>query len=358
MGPPRSSTREKKQKDESNQGDASNNDSTDTKKRVPLFRLPPEYSQDPDRFEFWTVRVPMSVNLTDIQGCRIHNNTNNNNSSSAAVAGLSNAAAFPDDNFLFTASSGGDSVPSSRKFALHFGHGAENETLRLIVPRQQINNNDDDDSDDSDNENAESDVLVPLPKGFTRHVNVLEHHEARTEQQLAPHKDDAPTEGSELRRAYTSLPQKTGLKRRWQPAGSSAMRCDADDPILSVVESNKTKNAESEDVVVADQQVSVAEENGQNSKSTDEGRHENGRTDAKRKRQDGLVTNGNLNNERQAPAEVGRQIESHVERNEEDDDKDSVRKSKKARKEAKKARKEAKKAKKEKKKKDSKDNSS
>ena len=181
--------------------DGDNSEKTSKKKRFP-FRLPAEYATDPDRFEFWTVRVPAAMNLEDMQGCQIKNK---------------------EDCYVTS-----DSVASTSptKFALHVGNGAENESLRMIIPRTQLNVDDDESDDDSNDEEDKKTLMVALSEGFTRHMNVVEHRETRTEQQLAPHPDEAPDAGSALRRAYTSVPQKTGLKRRWQPSGASSIPSD------------------------------------------------------------------------------------------------------------------------------------
>ena len=185
------------------------------------FRLPPEYSQDPDRFELWTVRVPVEVDLNDMEGCQLHYNDTTNP--------LDGPSTEQGDKSRFTSSSSSsntidDAEESSsihnktQTFSLQFGHGVENESLRLIIPKGQLDDDEEKEFEEDDQQDK-NDTMVSLPKSFTRHINVVEYYPIRTEQQLAPHPDSAPT-AQELRPAYAQVPQKAGLKRRWQPPGS------------------------------------------------------------------------------------------------------------------------------------------
>jgi hypothetical protein len=59
--------------------------------------------------------------------------------------------------------------------------------------------------------------MQPTFRPFVRHFDVFADYERLTDLQVVPLKGPAPVD--KMRHAYASVPQRTGLKRRWFPAG-------------------------------------------------------------------------------------------------------------------------------------------
>lgn len=167
---------------------------------------------DNNRYELWTFRVPSGMNVSDLNGVEIDLTAiskNNNN--------------------------GGMKI-NDGKFALTQGDGVENENFRVLVPggsgkkKKDDSSSSDDDDDDSDSSDSDDDgknkkkkdenkyLLHPSSKGFARHFNVNQAFTRKSEAQLAPRQGPKPVEDN-LRHAYSHIPQRTGMKRRWMPLG-------------------------------------------------------------------------------------------------------------------------------------------
>ena len=148
---------------------------------LPKFRLPPDF--DPDQFELWTVRLPHQVDLSSLEGSHI------------------------EVNELIT--------QSNNNYAIQWGDPVENESFRLLLAASESSDKSSDD-DDADNNNSSQQFLYPCRYSFARHVQIgsilLDDDE----------EDEMETDGHhpQRRRAYASIPQKQGLKRRWMPLGS------------------------------------------------------------------------------------------------------------------------------------------
>lgn len=161
----------------------------------PTFNVPADF--DNKRYELWTVRMPVSADLQDLNGLEI-----NLKEEDAAQK-------------VF--------VSQGQKYTLQWGHAVENESFRLLLPREGNKDSDSDDSmDDSDDDKDEATYMYPTKIPFQRHVNIVTATKARDETELAPRIDNAPVPDAavRLRRAYQPVAQKTGLKRRWMPLGT------------------------------------------------------------------------------------------------------------------------------------------
>ena len=89
-----------------------------------------------------------------------------------------------------------------QKYGVVLGEAFENESFRVLVE-------------------GENKFMVPAMVPFAKHLNVA-HYDAIKEvshTDLAPGVDRAPTPIGPVRKAYSVVPQKTGLKRRWMPSG-------------------------------------------------------------------------------------------------------------------------------------------
>merc|ERR1712238_600647 len=158
------------------------------------------------------------------------------------------------NNKMKSTTNGGTSstIKINDKFTLTQGESHENETFRVLIPgpsggngkskrRSRKKNSDgssSDDDDDSTNSNSSSSsdeddkdnndkvkdntrqfMLHPSSKRFTRHFNVNSALiPKRTEMELAPLIGPKPVDDT-LRHAYSSIQQRTGMKRRWMPLG-------------------------------------------------------------------------------------------------------------------------------------------
>jgi hypothetical protein len=193
-------------------------------------------NNDSSNFELWTFRVPSEMNIKDLHGVELVLNGDNNNKSTIQQI--------------------------NDKFTLKQGESVENHNFRVLVPGSNGSgkNNDDnsssssssDDDDDDDDEKkdkttnttAQKYLLHPSSKTFTRHFNVNSAlYTKKTEMELAPRNGPKPSfenDGTKLRHAYSSIPQRTGMKRRWMPLG--VPKTKAKEIPVSLMENISTKN--------------------------------------------------------------------------------------------------------------------
>ncbi len=196
-------------------------------------------SDDEDRYELWTVRVPVSMKVEELNGVTIDLNALRN----------------------------GRMELSDGKYVLSQGESNENETFRVLVPESGKNsdsgsdsNSDSDsssfsDSDDEDeakkkkkseNKNNNKFLLYPSRKGFSRHLNIHKNLlERKTEAELAPSKGPDPV-GCKLKHSYSHIPQRKGLKRRWMPFGNTQKAIEID-PKLITLKAEKLKPTVTDD---------------------------------------------------------------------------------------------------------------
>ena len=178
---------------------------------------------DSDRYELWTFRIPSSMNVSDLNGVELDSDVIGSNKSKR-----NNGMKINDG-----------------KFAVSRGDSVENENFRVLVPNQQQHDSDDDDSS-SDNSDSESNkfLLRPSRRAFTKHFNV--HSTAllrKSEAELAPLVGPEPTGDDVLRHAYSRIPQKKGLKRRWMPLGVAPRSAkDIPQALVTLREEDKHSN--------------------------------------------------------------------------------------------------------------------
>jgi hypothetical protein len=195
-------------------------------------------NNDSSNFELWTFRVPSEMNIKDLHGVELVLNGDNNNKSTIQQI--------------------------NDKFTLKQGESVENHNFRVLVPgsngsgknnddnSSSSSSSDDDDDDDDDDEKkdkttnttAQKYLLHPSSKTFTRHFNVNSAlYTKKTEMELAPRNGPKPSfenDGTKLRHAYSSIPQRTGMKRRWMPLG--VPKTKAKEIPVSLMENISTKN--------------------------------------------------------------------------------------------------------------------
>ena len=189
--------------------------------------------EDKDRYEFWTVRVPVGMEIEELNGVTIDLNALQKN---------------------------GRMEVSDGNYVLSQGESNENETFRVLVPASGEKNDNSDSDSDSDDSNNDSDsdndnnkfLLHPSRKGFSRHLNIHKNLlQRKTEAELAPSQGPDPV-GCKLRHSYSHIPQRKGLKRRWMPLGNTQKAIDIDPELITrkadkpkpTVDNNTTANEE------------------------------------------------------------------------------------------------------------------
>jgi hypothetical protein len=242
---------------ENDSGDSSASDEkhkADSKGQVlvPSFQLPFSIEQDESsRYELWTIRVPCSLasdptQLAELLQGQTVSIANSASSSSAA------AASQPFPKLASTSAGNSAKYPPDRSSwcQLEWGNSTENESFRMLLP---ANANSTSTVRPPNAPRAES-MLHPLPVPFKRHLNLVELASSMPRHELAPPVELQPPpivtnmamstskgtasrevaqrqkyaqigttiESRQVRRAYSQVPQRDGLKRRWQPIGGSA----------------------------------------------------------------------------------------------------------------------------------------
>ena len=154
----------------------------------PTFELPADL-EDGD-YELWTVRLPISVEVEEMDGLEIRmSGKSRNNDDAKRIMGR-----FTQDG---------------KEYGLSMGSSIENENFRLLVPNE---------------EDEDSQLLVPISTPFARHINVasMDSLQEVPDTRLAPRLEVAPKPVDPVRRAYAPVPQVQSMKRRWMPAGAKA----------------------------------------------------------------------------------------------------------------------------------------
>jgi len=163
---------------------------------------------DSDRYELWTFRMPVNVDITTLQGVTMD--------LEAISAGKKIGANV------------GVKVPGG-KLEIQQGEPNENENFRILVSanNESRNSNDSDSNSDNDDDQTSSNHRLVLKHSkipFSRHFVVNDANlQPLTESQLAPaiHVAPEPTGFKKMRHAYCKIPQRQNLKRRWMPPGAS-----------------------------------------------------------------------------------------------------------------------------------------
>ena len=165
----------------------------------PTFQLPSDFEKHPNRYELWTVRLPIEIPLSDLDGMHVPLNQDGG------------------DEQVFES--------GEKRYAVSWGSQLENESCRLLVPPSKnakpTNGDDfDDSSSEEEVEKQKEGFLYPASRPFSRHLNINEHFASMGERTLAPPPQQAPPPTDFLRRAYVPVPQRTNLRRRWQMPGA------------------------------------------------------------------------------------------------------------------------------------------
>ena len=206
-----------------------------------------EEEESSSNFELWTFRIPTEMNIQDLHGVElVLNNCDNADDDDCNKKKEKRKNINKKNRF----SSMKESIPINDNFILTEGISAENENFRVLVPcggdtcernKEEKDSNGSDSSssssssssdDDDDNDNGKSNsikkditkfLLRPSSKSFTRHYNITTAlYPQRTEMELAPRIGPDPPTDTKLRHAYSSISQRTGLKRRWMPLSGAA----------------------------------------------------------------------------------------------------------------------------------------
>eukprot|EP00980_Cylindrotheca_fusiformis_P014444 scaffold3857_cov127-Cylindrotheca_fusiformis.AAC.1 len=185
------------------------------------LKLPrPDFSFDSDDndLELWTFRLPTNVPLSSLNELEIDLNGNN--------------APFE---------------VGDRKYKITVGDKVDNESFRVLVPAEddlsESSDSDKYDDDDDDKTSEKQELLQPSSLPFARHWNVVSAIPELSERDLAPREGPPPVD--KMRTAYSHVPQRTGLKRRWMPMGVKFESSVSDVATKQQVEDNGSEKGES-----------------------------------------------------------------------------------------------------------------
>ena len=176
--------------------------------KPPSFAPPPGLISDRSRFKLCSVRVPSSFDVSALDGLKLDLEDHKQSQQQGTVM-----AKFDFDG---------------RPHGLVRGHPVESETFRLLVRAADGTSSDGDGDNDGDNdgESGRLRTMRPLPLRFDWHMNLSDlSGRDRIDVELAPGAERAPVPSKKeaLRVAYAHVPQRTGLRRRWIPAGGRAV---------------------------------------------------------------------------------------------------------------------------------------
>jgi hypothetical protein len=172
---------------------------------------PPNFTVDveDDNIELWSFRLPVAFPLSALKGIEMS---------------MTGVTKIPSSSTTTTV--------DGKEYRLERGDLEDTESFRvLVIPKDDEQGGKDNDGNDSDNSSSSSDddddekkdsartipKMVPLKKSFAKHFSVLADIPPMTETQVAPREGPPPQDT--MRHAYSSIPQRTGLKRRWMPLG-------------------------------------------------------------------------------------------------------------------------------------------
>lgn len=156
------------------------------------FQFPDDYERNPQDYEIWSVKVPVKFDMSALDGTTMQFNLPQEHD----AKGL--------DPVVLTLESNGE------KYSLCAAPLEETSTCRILVRNE-------------DDENKE---MKPSQNQFQNHFCLIQTtHTNITDIDLAPSNERLPavdTEKVPLKIPYVPIPQKSGLKRRWNVMGSSA----------------------------------------------------------------------------------------------------------------------------------------
>jgi len=172
----------------------------------PTFTIDEE--EDDDNIELWSFRLPVAFPLQALKGLELPITTTTTNGGGLPATKIS---------------------VDGQEYRVELGDAEDTESFRVLIPQKGKNRNGGDldgsdgngssteEDDEGMNNNKDSRMLVPSKRIFTKHFSILSDVLHMTESQLAPR--EGPTPKDKMRHAYSHVPQRTGLKRRWMPLG-------------------------------------------------------------------------------------------------------------------------------------------
>mmetsp|Transcript_16095 Transcript_16095/g.30407 ORF Transcript_16095/g.30407 Transcript_16095/m.30407 type:complete len:235 (+) Transcript_16095:104-808(+) len=157
------------------------------------FRFPDDYEQNPQDYELWSVKVPVKFDLSALNGTTMQFNLPQEHASKGI------------DPVVLTLEANGE------KYSLCTAPLDDTSNCRILV------------GSDDDDERKE---MKPSKLRFQKHFCLIQTTNANiTDIDLAPSNERLPAidvEKVNMKVPYVPIPQKTGLKRRWNVMGSSA----------------------------------------------------------------------------------------------------------------------------------------
>lgn len=188
----------------------------------PTFELPSDYHENPSDYEFWSLRVPIEFDLSQLNGQMIHIQ-NLESYTNSKKSGVKHNAIGPEAILTsFQIESNIEDV-LPRTYNLSQCQQNETQSFRILRSKKQKGNNDDEVSSKSND--VHNKEMIPMPITFTKNLTIVETtHSNVTELELAPSNYKAPKvdlEKEKMRIPYVSIDQKSGLKKRWNAFGSN-----------------------------------------------------------------------------------------------------------------------------------------
>lgn len=219
------------------------------------FQLPSGFSSSPDKYEIWSMFVPIDHSIDDLDKATaaitlppVSSRTKKSSSKSAAIL---SAPPYP-----LTLTSQNDEKASS---SLLISDPSEVENCRLLIANKKVDNgndsesenSNDDDEDDNDDDGSDDDLderkkkrkMNVLPQDIDRNFKLLlssstsivhvATKKIKTEDRISvPHAEGTKEKVKEgvlqnlpkdvrMAVAYAPVPQKKGLMKRWQPYGTN-----------------------------------------------------------------------------------------------------------------------------------------
>jgi hypothetical protein len=157
------------------------------------FNFPDDFERNPQDYELWSVKVPVKFDMSALDGTTMQFNLPQEHS----AKGL--------DPIVLTLESNGE------KYSLCAAPLEETSTSRILV------------GSDEDDQRKE---MKPSQYKFQRHFSLIQTTNANiADIDLAPSNERLPTVDAEkvhMKVPYVPIPQKSGLKRRWNVIGSNA----------------------------------------------------------------------------------------------------------------------------------------
>ena len=249
----------------------------------PTFQ-PPSDLNDPDN-ELWLVRAPANMDvsaiLNNIQLDLIDPSSNSSNNSTTVLSKFksSGGATAGDEE-----KGGSSPEEEEEEYTLSLGDLNEIQNMRLLVPEEEAKDKEANSDNDSDSDSSSSDdddgkkkkkkkkkketskLLTPYTHPFQHHIHITSSYADQSELTIAPSQNSAPNPATgddyrgnkngrveNIRLAYVPVPQKRGLKRRWNMPGGGkidAATVKADDASYAV-------KKEEEDVTDDDEHVAT-----------------------------------------------------------------------------------------------------